>query len=620
MAEKLTFDVVARASGAGDVQRLGDAIDRVGKAADDLDRKRSAGGFFKKLGDDADGAGKRAVSSLGGAFSKIASGALDMGQKAGSALMSGISSALEGFGPGGAAVGGGLFVAAIAAAPVAGALIAGGLIAGIAAAGIGGGIALALQDPEIKQAASTLGTSIVDRLKDAAEPFKGALLSTFTEVGQAFNRSFGDIERTFRNLAPLVAPFAAEVGKGINDLTKGIADLSTQAGPVMQALGEGVRLVSQVIGEGFSKLGDDGPAAAIAIQIAFESVSNVLTVVFGLLDKLVEAFGWIAEKGLLGPRIKADYEEFKNKVAGVKNELKATGDEARSTTSAMQGLSDQLKAQSDPAFALITAQQQLTTAQKAYNDAVRQYGADSAQATAASNDLAKAALGMQKAAEDAGTGFNGTMTPAMRAALEAANLTEPQIRAIKKSMRDAAQAGKDYGKTYAAKIELQGLGGVQAAAGAAKRAIDAIPSTKTITINTISVGGLATRAMGGIDMKMAAGGTVTSHFVRSPTVLYGERGDEAYIARGAPKQRSRSIVEQVAEKWLGGRVSWDAGGQGRGRAAAASAPTGATSDAALLGELRALRAAFERGAPVYLDGRRVDAVQGRAADLYARAG
>lgn len=99
MAEKLVFDVLARASGTSDVKRLGDALDGVGKSADNLDKKKSiGGGLFKGLAGEAETAGKSVTSKLGSAFSNLASNAAEAGKKAGSTLASGISSGFEALG------------------------------------------------------------------------------------------------------------------------------------------------------------------------------------------------------------------------------------------------------------------------------------------------------------------------------------------------------------------------------------------------------------------------------------------------------------------------------------------------------------------------------------------
>ena len=648
MAEKLIFDVLTRASGADDIKKLGTALDDVGKAADKLDGKSGGGGFFAKFTSGAktaasnvssafdkittdleahgrkggDGFGSGLVGGFTGVFGKIGQAAVEAGGKAGSGLMSGITGALEGMGPGGAAVGGGIFAVLIAAAPAAGAAIAGGIIAGVAAAGIGGGIVLALQDEGIKAAAAELGAGIKQNLTLAAAGFKPAMQSAFAELDDAFRSSLTNIQTLFANTQGFVGPLADSVGKALGDIVKGMADLSAGAAPVIQALQYGVESVGRVIGEGFSKLEDNGAAAALALKLLFDGLAGGIMAVFEVVDKLSAAFGWMAEKGLLGPQIKESYESFKNTLAGVGTSMDSLRGKTDSATAAVQKQGEALRAQTDPAFALIQAQEQMSTAQKAYNDAVRQHGVNSDQAAAASVGLGKATLGVMDASEKAGTAFNGNLTPSMKDAMRAAGVSEQAIAALEKRTRDAAAANREFDGDYNANLKVNGIGLAVSGLASVKRAVDAIPSVKTVTVTAVGSGLALARAEGGIDKKMAQGGVV-SHFVSSPTVLYGERGDEAYIAKDANKARSRVIAEQVVENWLGGKVSWSGGRAASGGSTGASAPpvqasSGGGNDAVLQEMRNMVRAVQSMG--VYLDQRLVGSVQGREADLYERAG
>jgi hypothetical protein len=642
MAEKLVFDVLARASGAADVKKIGAALDDVGKAADKLDGKSSGGGFFAKFTSQAksaassvggtfdkltadlqahgkkggDGFGAGLIGGFTGVFGKIGQTAVEAGTKIGGSLTSGISSSLAATGPAAPV----LFGALIAAAPPAGAAIAGALLAGISAASLGGGIAMALRDPAVLREAGSLGTDIMRTLTAATEGFKGPVVEAIGVFRNQWAAASGDVTRFFANTQGLVAPLAKSFGEAGQSLIKGLADASETAGPILTALGEGVKLIGETLGGAFSSLKDNGAAAATAISLSFQVIAATLAGLFGTIDLLTQAFGFLAKSGVLGPSVFMEYQRFQGEMERTKGSIDATTAALKTQGSEMTNLSNQLKAATDPAFALIDAQQKLNTAQQNVVKATREHGAASTQVKDANLEAAKAALQMQTAAEKAGGAFNGVMTPALRATLEAAGMTQAQIAQVESQLTTAAQAGKNFGKRYEANIALLGLGGVQAAAGAAKRAIDAIPSSKTITINAVGSGLAVARAEGGIDKKMAQGG-VMSHFVSSPTVLYGERGDEAYIAKDANKARSRLIAEQVVENWLGGKVSWGGGQTARkGGASAGGAGGGGAGNSEILGALHRLIAATERGGNVYLDQRLVGSIQGREADLFERAG
>jgi hypothetical protein len=649
MAEKLVFDVVAKASGAESVKKLGTALDDVGKSADDLDKKGSPGffkqsaddaeqsssrigsafkGLFTRTAKDADEGGKSVGSAFKGLFSRaekdtedgtksigskftslfsdLAKNATEAGQKAGSALSKGLASATEDIGP----LGPVLIGVVAAAAPFAGAVLAAGLIAGVASAGLAGGVILALQDPAIMAAAGELGQSIMAQLTVDAVPFKAPVMAAIAELQQAWNRSNADIRTLFANTAPLLAPLAASVGSAFNSITAGIASLSTAAAPVIGALGEGIRMIGDSIGSGFSSLADNGAAAATALTGAFVLIKVAIDTTFAAVNGLTAAFGWLAEHGVLGPGVSASYGVWKQTLDNAKASMDGLGTATTNATTAMQAQSNELKSETDPIFALITAQNTLRTAQDNVNTAIKQHGANSQEAKTAETALAQAAVDLgAKTTATAGV-FNGQMPAGMRATLEAAGLTKTEIDAIAKSFETSASAGDAWARTYTAHVVT-----VYETLGDKAGSVAAPQATTTFK----------GYALGGIDYKMATGGAIASHFVKSPTVMYGERGPEAYVARDAPIARSRAIVEQVAEKWLGGQVTWgggdsgsSSGGYGAKASTSASAGSGGVDLSPLLAELRQLRTAVERGGDVYLDGRKISATQGRDANLYAR--
>lgn len=597
-SEKLVFDVLAKASGAADVKRLGDAFDSVAKSADDLGKKKG-GSLFKDIEKDADSAGKSIDGKFKSLFQNITSGAAGVGKEINSAIGSGLSDA----GPIAAPLTAALVGAGIAAAPALGATVAAALIAGIGLAGIGAGIALQMSDPQIAAATQSLGDNIMTQLRDASGVFKQPILDSLAILGSAFQQSLGNIQTLFNNTAGFVTPLATAVGGALTSITAGVADLSGAAGPVLTALASGIQMVGDAIGQGFSSLADDGAAAATALQGAFVLITIGVKGLFAAVDGLTAAFGWLAEHGALGPGIQASYQVFQGQVANLKTGMDQLGSSTTTATNAMIAQQNELKAETDPIFGLITAQNSLKTAQDAVNTAIKQHGADSAQAKTAENNLAQAAVDLgQKTAATAGT-FNGEMPAGMRATLEAANLTKPQIDAIAQSFTTAKSQGDAWAKTYTAHVvTIYEVLGDKAGSVAAPQA--------TTTFKGY--------AQGGIDLKMATGGALESHFAHSPTVMYGERGDEAYIAKDANIGRSRAIAQEVVEKWLGGQVSWGGRSSGSAGASSGGARSGGSDTAMIVAAIQEL--GRNMGGDVYLDSRKVGSVQGRESDLYSRAG
>jgi hypothetical protein len=121
---------------------------------------------------------------------------------------------------------------------------------------------------------------------------------------------------------------------------------------------------------------------------------------------------------------------------------------------ALKDLHDALRAQSDPLFALIDAQQNLKDKQKELNEAIEKHGNDSREAEEAMRELGKAGIELAGAVSDAQGKFDGKLTPAMRAALQAAGLTEGQIRSLEQGFRNATAAGDEFAKNYNATVTV----------------------------------------------------------------------------------------------------------------------------------------------------------------------
>ncbi len=657
MAETLTFDVLARASGAEDVKKVGKAIDDVGKSADDLGKK-NAGGFFSKLTDGA----KSAASSVGSAFSgglvektkdtgsklkaSILGGLGDLGsvgKKAGSTLVSGISGALEAVGPGGAAVGAGILGAVALAAPIAGGILGGALVAGVAAAGIGVGVSQALNDPQVGSKAAELGTMLSDTLKESTASFVPATLDGIDRLKDRLATIGDDAKRIFSNLSPSVGPLADKIGTAIQSITKGIADLSQAAGPVLDAIGNGLEMIGKVVKTEFGDMKDQGAAAGVAIQLLFDGIGTGLTIVLNAIDGLLTALGWLAEKGLLGDRFKESYKGWQDQLDQTKTSLEGVGTAAEQnedqlakqqiqtdllTGSFMEAVNavNGLKGAFDT---LNGASLSATQSEIAYQAALDSLTA-SIQKNGTSLDLTT------KAGRDNTTALTQAITTAQQYA-SANNLSAAEVEQLRANIiKQAEAAGLDSGKVQALtadlfkipgevnpKINILGYDEAKRQVAEIDASLRGLPKevqTKIITqhldvYNAVGAGSTnaaenRARGYGGIDLKMALGGAITSHFVRSPTVLYGERGDEAYVAKDAPRARSRAIVDQVAEKWLGGRVTWD-DDTSRG------APRRRGSDAGLLAEVRQLRRAIQE-----MQRRPVTALsrEGRNAQMIFRTG
>lgn len=136
--------------------------------------------------------------------------------------------------------------------------------------------------------------------------------------------------------------------------------------------------------------------------------------------------------------------------------LSAADKAARGELDAMTELSTELRKQADPVFALMKAQDTLKKAQNDVAEATKKHGRESEETRLATRKLAIAALELQGRAGALGGTFNGNLSPAMRATLKAAGLTEQQIKEVERQFKNAKAAGDKFAKNYKAAADLVG--------------------------------------------------------------------------------------------------------------------------------------------------------------------
>jgi TP901 family phage tail tape measure protein len=139
-----------------------------------------------------------------------------------------------------------------------------------------------------------------------------------------------------------------------------------------------------------------------------------------------------------------------------KTEADAVAGAARGERAALSALHSMLKAETDPVFALIDAQGKLRQAQDAATKAVKEHGKTSKEVRAADLELAKAALGVQDAAGNLASSFNGKLDPAFRETLRAAGLNKNEINNVAKAFQQAKKDGDRYAHAYVAPVSAPG--------------------------------------------------------------------------------------------------------------------------------------------------------------------
>jgi tape measure domain-containing protein len=225
-------------------------------------------------------------------------------------------------------------------------------------------------------------------------------------------------------------------------------------------------------------------------------------------------------------------------------------------TGALREQADALRAQVDPAFALFDALRDVRSAQEEYNGAVGEFGSNSPEATQAARDLFEATVDLQGAAGDASGAFDGRLTPAMRDALEAANLTETQIAAMEAVLRDTKDALDDYEGRYEAEVGLRGAKEAEAAAKRIKARLAEID--RQVTIN-FEVTGQA--PVGATRLARQHGGPIEtgpSGVDRVPALL--TRGEHVWTVREVQAAGGHAGVEALRAAVLGHATQFAVGG------------------------------------------------------------
>ena len=124
---------------------------------------------------------------------------------------------------------------------------------------------------------------------------------------------------------------------------------------------------------------------------------------------------------------------------------------------ALAGLASEIKAETDPVFAFTKAQTDLAAAQKEANSALKDHGKNSPEFRDAVDKETTAAENLTTAAGQLGDKFDGKLSPALVATLQAAGLTKTQISALAGQFKSTQTAGNNFAKKYQAAAVVNGV-------------------------------------------------------------------------------------------------------------------------------------------------------------------
>lgn len=281
-----------------------------------LAARRAAEGVDQELTSGAERAGARMTTALtlaggqaGSGWSRDARGrlhddrgrfvadAMKIGVGMGGSLGGGLTDSMSGVlkSQAGPYLTAALVAAGTLAAPLAGAAIGAGIMAGVGAVAIGGGIALALQDPEIKHAASQTGEEIMDILKGAAAPFKGAMLESLDQVERHFKAWDPWLRRIGQSASSAMEPLTTGVTGLVTRMLPGLDRALANMGPLWNAIRDGLVETGQVAGDIFDSLSDNGAELAVAVRTVFALINGSIATTGMVINGLTEAFGFVIE-------------------------------------------------------------------------------------------------------------------------------------------------------------------------------------------------------------------------------------------------------------------------------------------------------------------------------------
>lgn len=390
------------------------------------------------------------------------------GKKVAKSLMTSIADELVG--AKNPAIAGAIVASLATIGPLIGASIGAAVIGIGGTLGIAGGFAAATTDPRVKGSIAAMSDMLSDDIKEAGSSFAPAAIDGINQVKAAWKTILPDIQSIFDQSGTMIEPFVDGLLDGVAAIVAGIDESLGGAGPVMEAFGDLFRSVGEDIGEIFSDLSDNGPELADSLAV----LAGAISAVGDILTWTVEASaGWLAQF----PALKRDAIELaenlrplgemlgilEDQTGAVSIENGEWHDSAIDAASAVDEqiasirvLEAEMKKQTDPMFAMLDAQDQVRLAQEKYNKAVKESGPESAKARDALRKMGEAAIDLSgKMTTAASDGFDGKLTPAMRAAMRQAGLSSKEMDRLEKELMAAWRASNKWAGDYYANYTVK---------------------------------------------------------------------------------------------------------------------------------------------------------------------
>jgi ABC-type transporter Mla subunit MlaD len=257
-------------------------------------------------------------------------------------------------------------------APVLGATISASIIAAAGVGAVGIGVALAAQNPKVKEAAGNLGTTIKQELVADSAGFIDPVLKQITKLGAAFESERGKIQRIFATSSGFLDPLTDGVIKGVDGILSGFDSLVSKGRPVMDALGRTFATVGDSVGDMLTTISGGSEDAAGALEDVGQAASLAVEATGGLVRTLTELYGAMSYVSPLGEKIldwlSKDSDKKKDAAAAtdnLTNKTDAFGQSVTTTGSALLTLDQQMNQVYDSQRSLFDS---TTDTAKAFDD------------------------------------------------------------------------------------------------------------------------------------------------------------------------------------------------------------------------------------------------------------
>jgi hypothetical protein len=472
-----------------------------------------------------------------------------------------------------AAVGAGMAAGVV---PLLSAAISAGVVGAAGGGGIIGGLVLASRDQRVASAAQAISERIMTQLEGSSGSMVDAALDALDEIEASIAGMSDDIGGIIDASAVNLEPLVGGVTGFLEAVIPKVRVALEMAKPIFDSLERVGPQLGDLIGDVLIMMAENAPAAALALEHLVSIIDVGVRALAGVMDFLTNVYMGAAKVGLLG--MDASIQANSRSLVAGQDDVAGSADNAADSATGFARSLDGLAGSAggaatemrtlheisrDMAEANISAAEAQINLRRAIKDAGK--ASDGRRGMSDSEhsallDLARSANSATRALDEQG-----------RTAEEAAESHRANRKALvdaamemgvsRKAARRLADSLLEVPKDVTPTVKLEGASAAQARIQAIKDALNRLPGTKTITINTRAEipAGMSVRqlmeARGGTVTAMAAGGVYPAS--NPPLIKFAEpeTGGELFVPRkGISRSRAQGLLAEGAA-WYGMSVT-----------------------------------------------------------------